>query len=108
MSRLEKKNAIPVAEALMLFLKDSKLCSSHNTRRIFLAWDEASGAARYTLRKFFRDGKLYITLNSSVARGQLSMQKEAITQKINEILQNDELFIKSDPRTAEVKELILK
>ena len=90
------------------FIKSMKLSSGLNTRRIFAAWDEASGASRYTLRRFFRDGKLTVTLNSSMVRGQLMLQRAALVERMNEILREDELFLKDDPRVRYVEELILK
>jgi hypothetical protein len=36
-----------------------------------MAWDQASGAAPYTIKRYFRDGKLFITLSSSVLCSQL-------------------------------------
>lgn len=95
-------------ELVQLFIKSMKLSAGLNTRRIFEAWDQASGASRYTLRRYFRDGKLYVTLSSSMVRNQLGFQKEALKDRINEILRGDELFVKDDPLVNHVEELILK
>ena len=108
MTRLPRKNAITLGDALMEMIRQMKMSSGLNTQRIFSAWDEASGAGPCTLKKFFRDGILYITLNSSVIRSQLSFQKDAILEKINAILASDELFTKSDPKVGYVKEIRLK
>ena len=70
--------------------------------------DAASGAGRYTVRRYFRDGKLYITVDSSVVRSQLSFQRDVLLEKINALLAQDELFTCDDPRSGCVKELILK
>jgi len=106
--RLARKKAQPVSELISDYIHEMKLSAGLNTRRIFEAWDAASGAAAYTTRRFFRDGKLYITLSSSVARNSLSFQKPLIMAKINQILQQDELFTKNDPRVQFVQEIILK
>ena len=82
--------------------------ATHNSRRIFSAWDEASGAGAYTIRRFYRDGILYITMKSSVLATQLSMQKGALTEKINAILSDDPLFIREDSHAGFVKELRIK
>lgn len=108
MSRIERKQAVTAAEAIKMFIRSSGLLPAHNVRRVFLAWDEASGAAAYTQRKFFRDGKLYVTMSSSVVRGQLSFQKQGLLEKVNEILASDELFIPEGQRDGWVKELILR
>lgn len=108
MSRIERKEAQTVGDALKEFLKAYHLTPGLNTQRIFAAWDDASGAASFTIKKFFRDGKLYITLNSSVVRSQLSFQKKELIAKINAILEKDHLFSKDEPKVGYVNELILK
>lgn len=106
--RIARKQAISMEELIPLYIKSMKLSSGLNTQRVFAAWDEASGAAPFTLKRFFRDGRLYITLSSSVVRNQLSFQSAALVEKINSILSRDDLFLKDDPRVSYVNELILK
>ena len=106
--RIARKKALDMEEVVSMYIKSMKLTAGLNTQRIFAAWDDASGAAPYTLKRFFRDGKLYITLSSSVVRNQLSFQSDALVEKMNSILAKDELFTKDDPRVSYVKELILK
>lgn len=108
MSRVARKQAVSLAEAIQEYLKASRLTSGLNTQRIFAAWDAASGAGRYTVRRFFRDGRLYITVDSSVVRSQLSFQRNTLIEKMNALLAQDELFTRDDPRTGIVQELILK
>ncbi|MBR4826978.1 MAG: DUF721 domain-containing protein [Bacteroidales bacterium] len=106
--RINRKNALPLAAAIREYLRDTHLSSGLNTRRIFAAWDEASGAAPFTLKRYFRGGKLYITLRSSVIRSQLGSQKDLLLEKINDILRHDECFSQDDPAVSWVQELILK
>ena len=108
MSRVARKTAVSLSEAIQEYLKVAKLSAGLNTQRIFAAWDAASGAGRYTVRRFFRDGKLYITVDSSVVRSQLSFQRDTLIEKINALLMQDELFTRDDARVGIVKELILK
>ena len=108
MSRLSPKNALPISELLREMFRSSGAGAPHNSRRIFSAWDEASGAGAYTIRRFYRDGILYITMKSSVLATQLSMQKSALTEKINAILSDDPLFIREDSHAGFVKELRIK
>ena len=108
MSRVARKTALPLSELIHEYLRASKLTSGLNTQRIFAAWDAASGAARYTVRRFFRDGRLYITVDSSVVRSQLSFQRQALLDKVNALLAEDELFIRDRSGEGVVKELILK
>ena len=108
MSRVARKTAVSLSEAIQEYLKAAKLTSGLNTQRIFAAWDAASGAGRYTVRRFFRDGRLYITVDSSVVRSQLSFQRQALLDKVNALLAEDELFIRDRSGEGIVKELILK
>ena len=108
MNRIARKNARTIGEVLKLFFKENHLSASHNARRIYEAWNVASGAGAYTIKRYFRDGKLYITLSSSVVCTRLSMQKDLLVEKINAILDRDELFIRDDERLGNVRELILR
>ena len=108
MSRVARKTALPLSELIQEYLRTSKLTSGLNTQRIFAAWDAASGAGRYTIRRFFRDGKLYITVDSSVVRSQLVFQRDTLLAKVNALLAQDELFTRSEGDADTVKELILK
>ncbi len=106
--RIHRKEALSIAQAIKLLMKSEHLGATFNTRRIFNAWDEASGAAAYTLKRYFRDGTLHVTLSSSVVRNQLSFQKDALIEKINRILEQDELFDKENASVSTVRELKLK
>ena len=106
--RINRKTALPLAAAIREYLRDTHLSSGLNTRRIFAAWDQASGAGPLTLKRFFRGGKLYITLNSSVVRSQLAGRKDQLLVSINDILARDECFSQDDPAVSWVQELILK
>ncbi|MBR4827167.1 MAG: DUF721 domain-containing protein [Bacteroidales bacterium] len=106
--RINRKNAIPLSAAIREFLGESRLTPGMNTRRIFAAWDAASGAGPQTLKRYFRSGKLYITLRSSVVRSQLSARHDELLDSINDILSRDEWFVHDDPSVSWVQELILK
>lgn len=106
--RIQRKEALSIAQAVKLWMKSEHLGATFNTRRIFNAWDAASGASGYTLKRYFRDGTLHITLSSSVVRNQLSFQKDALIEKINRILEQDELFDKENENVSPVRELKLK
>ena len=97
---INRKDPVAMEELVQMFIRSMKLSAGLNTRRIFEAWDQASSASRYTLRRYFRDGKLYITLNSSMVRSQLGFQKAD--------LREDALFQQDDPQVKFVEELILK
>ena len=90
------------------FIKSAKLASGLNTQRIFAAWDDCSGAGPFTLKRYFRAGTLYITLNSSVVRNQLYFQKEALIAKMNALLAEDPLFTSDNRSVGYVRELVLR
>lgn len=108
MSRVERKEPLEIGAILQDFLRVSHLSSGLNTQRVFAAWDDASGASRFTLKRFYRNGVLYITTSSSVVRSQLEYQKDMLVEKMNSILSGDELFVKDDSKVGYVKELRLK
>lgn len=107
-NRLRRKSAVSMEELLKRYINDMKIASGLNTQLIFRAWDETSGVSSFTIGRFFKDGKLYITLSSSVVRSQLFFQRADIVRRINAILAQDPLFSTDDKRVSFVKELILK
>jgi len=105
---IHRKEAVTMEEVVSAYIRQMKLAAGLNTQRIFEAWDACSGAGPYTLRRFFRGGKLYITLSSSVIRNQLLFQKEALVEKMNGYLVQDPLFSKDDSTVGFIQTLILK
>jgi hypothetical protein len=90
------------------YIKQMKLAAGLNTQRIFAAWDACSGAGPFTLKRYFRAGTLYITLNSSVIRNQLYFQKDVLVEKMNAYLSQDELFTSDNRTVGFIENLILK
>ena len=105
---IRRKEALSMEEVIGEFIKSAKLASGLNSQRIYAAWDDCSGAGPFTLKRYFRAGTLYITLNSSVIRNQLSFQKEALIEKMNATLSGDPLFTPDNRTTGFVKELVLR
>ena len=108
MSRVARKTAVPLSDLIREYIQASKLTAGLNTQRIFAAWDACSGAGPFTLRRYFRGGTLYITLNSSVIRNQLYFQRDVLVEKINARLAEDELFTKDNRLVGTVRQIILK
>jgi hypothetical protein len=105
---LQRKEAVPVKDLLKIVLDMYHVTAGLNTHMIYSAWDRASGAEKYTVRRFFRDGRLYITVDSSVVRSQLAFQKPMLVERMNSILSEDEMFSRNCPEANFVKELIIK
>lgn len=109
MTRIARKSPQQMADVISDFIRELKLSNGVNIRCIFKAWDEVSCASRYTSYRFFRDGILYITLNSSVVRNALSFQTEAMAEAMNSRLAKDDLFVKEAFQDdAYIKKIILK
>ena len=106
--RIHRKEAVSMDQVVDRFIKQMKLAAGLNTQRIFAAWDACSGAGPFTLKRFYRGGKLYITLNSSVIRNQLSFQKDILIEKMNAFLASDELFTSDNHTVGFIQELILR
>lgn len=107
-TRIGRKEALGMEEMVRMYIRSMKLSAGLNTQRIFAAWDEATGAAGYTLRRFFRGGCLYVTLNSSLVRTSLEMQKDLIIMKMNDLLRRDSLFVEDDGKVSYVERIVLK
>ena len=106
--RIHRKEAVSMEKLVETYIKQMKLAAGLNTQRIYEAWDACSGAAPYPLRRYFRGGKLYITLSSSVIRNQLLFQKDALVEKMNSLLAQDPLFTKDNNTVSFIETLILK
>ena len=106
--QIHRKEAIGMDQVVRQYIQSMKLTAGLNTQRVFAAWDACSGAEAYTLKRFFRGGKLYITLGSSVIRSQLYFQRDVLVERMNAFLAKDDLFTGEDTTVGYVKELILK
>ena len=106
--KLHRKEAVGMEEIVRQYIKSMKITTGLNTQRVFAAWDACSGAAPFTLKRFFRGGRLYITLSSSVIRNQLSFQKAELLRKMNATLSGDKLFTADNRTVGFIQELVLK
>ena len=105
---VRRKEALTMEEVIEEYIKSAKMASGLNTQRVFAAWDECSGAGPFTLKRYFRGGTLYVTLNSSVIRNQLSFQKAELLRKMNATLSGDKLFTADNRTVGFIQELVLK
>ncbi len=105
---MQRKQAVHVEDLVAECIRDFKLSSKMDEQRIFAAWDEASGAERYTVNKAFVKGTLYCTISSSMVRSQLFFQRDIILKSINDILKKDKLFNTGGKSANYVKYIVLK
>lgn len=87
-----RQNAEPLSDILQLFVKKNGLGPMLRSQAAFQAWDQASGQAGYTSDRYLKNNILYITVSSSVVRSRLLFQKDGLLQRINEILNADQLL----------------
>ena len=106
--RLARKEAYSMDELIRQYVNEMKLVNGLNRQRIFEAWDQASGAARYTVGKYLKDGVLYCSISSPVVRNRLFFQKQRILELINAFLMEDDLFVKDGRKTVFVKDVVLR
>lgn len=92
---MKRENTQLIRDVLQEFIKEEHLEDGLQRVRIFGAWDIVVGdaGARATTNKFFRDGILYCTINSSIIRTQLYYRKEEIVHQMNKML-NDNVVSK--------------
>lgn len=102
-AKLERKNAEPLEDLLKLFVVSNRLGYGLFNQEVFRAWDQASGAAFHSTGKYYREGVLHVTLNSSLVRSQLAFQREMLVEKINGILQESETV-----KLSGIEEKVLK
>ena len=106
--RLDRKEAVPMNVLIKTFLRTQHMTAKVNTARIYSCWDAVSGAAAYTLRRYYRAGTLYITLSSAVIRSQLFSRRDYLKDQINLRLADDPLFSQEDRLVGLVQQIILK
>ena len=108
-NKMRRQEAVGMDELVRQFIQEMRLSSGLNQQRIAEAWNEISGASRYTLGVNFADGTLYCFLSSSIVRNQLYFQKDFLLSGLNEALKKDELFIWDWEKKGDcVKSLVLK
>jgi hypothetical protein len=95
-NRLRRKDAVGMDRLVQDFIREMKIASGVNKCRAQEAWNQVSGASRYTLDVNLDRGVMYVTLNSSMARNQLYFQRDILVQKMNEFLENDPIFVKGE------------
>ena len=96
---MKRENAKKLEVLIEQFVRSEGLSEGLLRVRIFEAWDIVVGTdvAKCTGNKFFKDGKLFCSIGSSVIRSQLWFQRDTIRDDINSLLSGDH-----------VKEIILK
>jgi predicted nucleic acid-binding Zn ribbon protein len=83
---VRRSKTISLAEAIKDFVREMHLEDKLTEVNLISSWEEIVGKAisSRTSRVYIKDHILYVNLNSSVARNELMMLKEALREKLNE------------------------
>jgi len=83
---VRRSKTISLAEAIKDYVREMNLEDKLTEVNLISSWEEIVGKAisSRTTRVNIRDHILYVNLNSSVARNELMMLKEALREKLNE------------------------
>jgi predicted nucleic acid-binding Zn ribbon protein len=83
---MRRSKTISLAEAIKDYIRELNLEGKLMEVNLINSWDEIVGKAisTRTSKVYIRDHILYVQLNSSVARNELMMLKEALKEKLNE------------------------
>ena len=107
---IRRREAADMETLIGEMIRELKLASGLNERRVFAAWDEVSGAGMHTINRYFRNGVLYCTMSSSMVRTHILMQKDLILKAMNDRLLADEMYVR-EPGGGEsvpVKNIVLR
>ena len=85
---MKRENTQLIKANIEEFIKEERLEEGLNRTRLFKTWDLVVGevGAKATTNKYFKDGTLYCTINSSMLRTQMYYRKEDIIAHINKML----------------------
>lgn len=106
--RITRKEPLGMEAVIRLYIRAMGLSTGMNIQRIFAAWDEVSGAAAQTTRKFVRDGVLYCTITSSVVRNALYFQRDTLIKAVNDTLSKDAEFDPKNRKESFIKSIVLR
>ncbi len=83
---MRRTESISMKVAIGEFLERNKLRKKFDQTEVISLWKTLFGpaVANRTTQLFFRDGKLYVSLSSSVLRQELSMGKTKIIKALND------------------------
>ncbi len=83
-----KNSTQAIKDVLGEIMNGSKIRKGMMEHRAVAYWEQVMGksVARLTTNIYFKYGTLYVSLNSSVVRGELIMMKDKIISRMNEAI----------------------
>lgn len=86
MASMKRRNEVKLKEAIDHLLDAYKLRGRLSENRLIQSWEKIMGKviARHTSNIYLKENRLFVKLNSSVLRSELSYAKGKIIVRINE------------------------
>ncbi len=81
---MKRQKSEDITSLLHSYLRSEGLETPLNEYRAVSAWNEVSGAARYTENVDFRSQALHVKLRGGLAKQELSMRRAELIRQINE------------------------
>ena len=96
---MRRSKTISLAEALQDYIKELNLETRLKETRAVESWESIVGKAiaSRTSKVYIKEGILYVYLNSSIVRNELSMIREAIRERVNK-----------EARSEIIREIVLR
>jgi len=90
---MKRKDFMKIGDVIPDYIKVMGIAGALVGSQVCAAFDEAVGTTirKYVVSREFKGGKLYVSMNSSVARDAASKMKNQIIQSVNERLENSVL-----------------
>ena len=85
---MERTNAVHISEVLAKIFDNPKLAKEYKKAKIINSWEKILGkqVARATTKLYIKNRALYVHFSSSIVRNEISMMKQAIIEKLNNIV----------------------
>jgi len=83
---MRRKNTQKLNEVIEKYLESLDIEGKLKEVRLIRSWKDVVGTliARKTDRLFIKEGKLFVYLNSSIARNELAMVKDSLIERLNQ------------------------
>ena len=83
---MKRKKARPIGDLVRQYLRDEGLETPLNQHRLISSWGEVmgNGILTYTGELFIKNQTLWVKINSSVLRQELSIGRNQIVRRLNE------------------------
>lgn len=83
---MKRKKAMPIGDLLRQYLRHEGLETPLNQHRLVSSWSEVmgNGIQKYTGDIFIKNQTLWVKINSSIVRHELTLGREQITRRLNE------------------------